>query len=776
MEGSRPPPIAELFANGLPQKTRKTTLEHDVAFAQNIYRQVHTDAENHKTSAIVLALQETPLRDNLATQQGIHVDWLLDVFFRLPFLQELMARGCQLWFLRKVGINELLRRRDIHSGPLVEHVDAINEFALSLGLELPESSETSPTATIFLAYTGRIRIDQFVDQLKYLRGEHVWLDICCVDQFAWTGHKDSLSVQQFSDKLVAELPELLKRIGRTGQEDKPRMVLLIERWNDIPYTLNQAWVLWEVWNAVRVGAEFSILMPEEEQKKFLACIQQGNVHQVQAVLGEIICGNAESDDKHAVKTILDEMKQVGYYNVSCKVVGQVRHWFQSIGFEHRKTLASDSHDRLAFSNNFAMLLQEQGCYGKAETLLKKTMASCLEVLGKEHSETFQSVSLYANVLDRLGQFEKAESLYTSAFSDYQHVLAEDPNPRTLQFNNNYAVLLDRCGRYDLAEPIFVESLAASRRVLGDKHTTTFRFMNSYAVLLRHRGRYSEAEPLAKAALEQRRRAWGDEHPITLRSKNTYAGLLHDLGRDREAEQLFSRTLEQRLRVLGDDHPDTLCSIHNYAMFLGDKRRYDEAEPRFKEALAKRRQLRGDEHPETARSLHRYGILLLQKGCYNEAERLCGEAWAILRTALGDNHQDTVVSRNDFHNVRRLQRRQTSRRLQLRQASDKTTLRRFLVRGDRILRAVIYIFVLAEVVPLVLFKSTPSHCRSRAPYTLRKEGYGAIRPNWTPENVNVHQSLPKFRRSQIESSASRALSTGEQRSWCEHKFLSLVFQS
>jgi hypothetical protein len=331
------------------------TLLELITYAQKLYLQAYDNDprcySRDDPQDILLKLQETPLCDGqrLASDKGIWVDWFLDVFCQTPFMQTLMKNGCELWFLRNVGVNEMLRRLGIESSPFADHVHTF-AAAHGPGDVYAKQTLTKLQATVFVSYTGRYLLRNFVEVLDELRGEYMWMDVFCVDQFAWTGHKESSQVKAFKDELVQTLPGQITQIGRVA--------LLLERWDDVPHTLNQLQVLWEIYNTVQVGVDLTILLSKEELAKFIYCIwlSRDGPDQAQKVLADIRCQDATSEDEYVRQTILEKIHDQ-CNEVNTKVIEQVRKWYHRKGMDHLEGLSIyDGPDRLRYLYNFAEFL------------------------------------------------------------------------------------------------------------------------------------------------------------------------------------------------------------------------------------------------------------------------------------------------------------------------------------------------------------------------------------------------------------------------------------
>jgi tetratricopeptide (TPR) repeat protein len=561
------PTYGSHFSQWMANTKPKATLLQEVTFAQQIYRK-STTAEccccpSDKTpDSIEADLRGKPLGDYnaLSSSKGISADWLLDVFFQLPFCQELVSHGCELWFVRKVCINELLRRYDIHAGPLVDHVQAVQQLASQhhhLQKQVASFCDqhkwpiVQDQATVFVSYTGRFLLEQFVDLLKQLRGEYIWFDVLCVDQLAWTGRPDTLPVNDLRNRLIEDLPNHIQSIGR--------VVLFLERWDDIMHTLCQAWVLWEVFNAVQTAVDFTILMPEAERHKYLRSLHQGHEH-VRNILADIDCQNAKSGDAKAQDMIVSRMAYAEYRRVNQVVIEQVRLWYHRIGQAHCETITTrDAINHLCFVHNLATLLYYHG------------------------------------------RLDEANALYCQVVQVSQNKFGPEDEV-TLHFRHSLACLRHVQGALDVANVLYSEVLKGQQQRLGHRHADTLRSMHSLAMLRCHQGRWNEAASLSTQALEGRQARLGPHHRDTLCTMHDLANVRHEQGRLEDAASLYEQALKGQRQVLGPQHPDTLCTVHNLAGVRYDQDKWDEAESLYVQALEGQQQQLGDQHLHTLRSL------------------------------------------------------------------------------------------------------------------------------------------------------------------------------
>lgn len=292
----------------------KTTTKQQLEFAHTLYETIGDSPTLQSTQYYD---PEMTMRDSSIEQfvrwKGIRVDWLLDHFFQLPYLKRLSEYACPMWFVRKVCMTELLNQHSVASGAVVDHI--VDTFS-------GDEQDVSACATVFVSYTGRYNICGFQTILEQLRGEYIWIDIFCVDQFAWNRRKDDDTVAIFANMLLDRLSENIRKIGRTA--------LIIERWDDIKYTLNQIWVLWEVFSTVEAESNFDILLTQDEAQRYYDALLDGSesLRNTTDILSDIHSNHALSAnpiEQHQVKLRMQSLEG-GLHNVDTTVTQKTRQW------------------------------------------------------------------------------------------------------------------------------------------------------------------------------------------------------------------------------------------------------------------------------------------------------------------------------------------------------------------------------------------------------------------------------------------------------------------
>ncbi|HEY9802257.1 MAG TPA: tetratricopeptide repeat protein [Leptolyngbyaceae cyanobacterium] len=291
-------------------------------------------------------------------------------------------------------------------------------------------------------------------------------------------------------------------------------------------------------------------------------------------------------------------------------------------------------------------------YQKEQTLAIEYLSKAVELQTQLGLEKYLATSLnhLAGLYYSQGRYSQAEPLLIQTLALTRKLLGEE-HPDVANSLNNLAVLYRSQGRYSEAEPLYVQALALKRQLLGEENLDVALSLNNLALLYDSQGRYSEAEPLYIQALALRRKLQGEEHPEVALSLNNLAALYHSQGRYSQAEPLYIQALALYRQLLGEEHPDVATNLNNLAELYHSQARYSEAEPLFIQALGLRGKLLGEEHPNVAQSLNNLAGLYRSQGRYNEAEPLYIQALDILERQLGVDHPNTVTVRENLVSLR-----------------------------------------------------------------------------------------------------------------------------
>jgi tetratricopeptide (TPR) repeat protein len=357
---------------------------------------------------------------------------------------------------------------------------------------------------------------------------------------------------------------------------------------------------------------FCIVMPPQAKSAFTRELVS-NFDNIVRVLCAVDVEKAEAEietDRVCISDVIKE-NMGGFVRVNQLVIGALRAWMTSVGFEALASIESlaarhASDMQLAFARFLVM----QSDFTAADELFRSALAA------------------------RRAAAEKGQA---------DAVAASDARAAVFVAATSHGDLLWRRGRAGEAVALCREAADGLRILRGGEHVETLSALSTLAVALDMDGQNDAAARTYADAIAGRTRVLGADHADTLTIQSNFGGLLATLGRLDEATELNRNTLAARRRALGNEHVDTLRSLHNLAHTLRRLGRAGEAEPLFLEALAARRRTLGDGHVSTLSTAHELGELLAARGDVSRAAALFEEAERGRRVVLGDSHKDTVAS-------------------------------------------------------------------------------------------------------------------------------------
>jgi RNA polymerase sigma factor (sigma-70 family) len=109
-------------------------------------------------------------------------------------------------------------------------------------------------------------------------------------------------------------------------------------------------------------------------------------------------------------------------------------------------------------NNLAELYRDQGQYGAAEPLYKRSLAILEKALGPQHIYVGYSLGNLAGLYKDQGQYGAAEPLYKRALAILEKALGPE-HPDVALSLHNLALLYNNQGQYGAAEPLYKRALA-----------------------------------------------------------------------------------------------------------------------------------------------------------------------------------------------------------------------------------------------------------------------------------------------------------------------------
>lgn len=287
-------------------------------------------------------------------------------------------------------------------------------------------------------------------------------------------------------------------------------------------------------------------------------------------------------------------------------------------------------------------LADKGALQRAAKLLKDAHAGYREVLGAEHADTLNALSMLGLVLINQKKYEKTVELLRPAASTMENVLGPS-HQTTLNTLNTIAGALTKIGRTEEALVIRCRLVERGREHLGSKHPLTLSAQFNIASLEVRRENYESAVETYNQILPLYERRFGPEHPRTLQVARSRAHALASSDSLHEAVSAYTETLTFHRHVFGENHPKTFKVVRRLAAALRRLDWLQKANALFSNFVPHLEAMDPPD-PALAAMLRRdYGSVLASIGRTDEAEPLLRKSYRSLRSLYGESDDRTATA-------------------------------------------------------------------------------------------------------------------------------------
>jgi tetratricopeptide (TPR) repeat protein len=258
--------------------------------------------------------------------------------------------------------------------------------------------------------------------------------------------------------------------------------------------------------------------------------------------------------------------------------------------------------------------------------------------------------LYGMLLDSLGRFAEAESLFVHSIAELRAAPGHDLN---LAFAiNNLATLHLTTGRTDEAESGYREASDIFRRI-GERRS----YASAVGSLGRTRfeaGDYAAADSLLGVAVEMLREMEPESGDFS-KVIGWRGQVHHATGELEAAEREFREALRIGRRLQGDG-VHLWSDLNNLAAVLRKAGKWSEAAKLFREALGYAVEIHGPDHFQVAVVQQNLAGTLARMGEFGQAETRYREAIRISEAALPPEHPNLAIIRGNLGECLLLQER------------------------------------------------------------------------------------------------------------------------
>ena len=295
----------------------------------------------------------------------------------------------------------------------------------------------------------------------------------------------------------------------------------------------------------------------------------------------------------------------------------------------------------------AFELYKAGNYRAATKPAEEALIVFRDLLGNEHPDTIDGLSLQASLLQVQGDLAGARPLLEQAIV-LSRKAQGDRHPDYASSLNNLGNLLLDLGDLARARAPLESALAIRKQLLGERHPDFASSLNNLGALYYAQGDFEGSRlrlERAAAIYKEAGNAYRGQFATSLNNlaqcycaRGIALGQEHDLA---TALPLLQQVLALREQLLGKKSPVYAVTLSNMAGLLRARQDLDGARRTIDEVLALRKSVLGERHPLYASSLTNLAIILQAQGDRVAARHGLERALEIRRVSTGERHPEYV---------------------------------------------------------------------------------------------------------------------------------------
>ncbi|CAF0790413.1 unnamed protein product [Adineta steineri] len=249
-----------------------------------------------------------------------------------------------------------------------------------------------------------------------------------------------------------------------------------------------------------------------------------------------------------------------------------------------------------------------------------------------------------NLLLRIGQFNKAEELYSVLLKQ-----TSDDGEKAHHYNQ-LGLVHSNQGDYEKALLYYEQGLEIKQKTLSSNHPNMATSYNNIGTVYYKMGKYSKTLSFYEKALEIQQKTLSSNHPDLAASYNNIGLVYHDMGEYSKALSFYEKALEIQQKSLPANHPDLATSYNNIGDVYDSMGKYLKALLFYEKALEIREKTLPSNHHGFAQSYNSIAGVYRSMTDYSKALSYYEKALKIFQKTLPSNHPDLATSYNNIGNV------------------------------------------------------------------------------------------------------------------------------
>ena len=317
----------------------------------------------------------------------------------------------------------------------------------------------------------------------------------------------------------------------------------------------------------------------------------------------------------------------------------------------RKTLGLDHAAVLETMFELVVALYYGGKFREAITLADELVLASEEARGPLDSMTLRARQTVADMLEPLGEFERAREMYLKLAPQ----LEEAQGPQSIALAgllHNHAFMEARLGAYGPARALYERALEIRLKAFGEDHPETIATLSTLGVLLRKQEDLSAARDILERVTEIVQRNYPPGHPQVARAMAALAWVRIDEGKWEEAVEMLEQAVAIHEATVGKESLQVARTLTQLAGALKGQggESLERARDLLERALAIRVARLGREDLSTAHTLGMLADVLNERYEIDAALAACSESLNVFESKLGPDAPQTLHVRHLKGNI------------------------------------------------------------------------------------------------------------------------------
>ncbi len=305
------------------------------------------------------------------------------------------------------------------------------------------------------------------------------------------------------------------------------------------------------------------------------------------------------------------------------------------GVRDARALTSEPDIQAGLYQTLGGIYHKLGDFERADSLYSAALLGSRAVYGPDHNEVARNLLALGILRADQSQLEEADSLVREGLAIARRHEQTDPATAARAMTALGTVLENR-GEYEEAIKVLTEAVrrdSLAHLPATDHIASLTELANSHF----YAGNYAVSDSLNHRLLEMDRALHGDQHPNVASDLINLGAIQQEWGHWREAEQYYRRALAIYRGYYGENHFETAATLNMVGRTLVQQDSLRAGGELLRQALVIRERIYGPEHPLVASTLNELGLLAQNEGRLDDARKYFERMIAIYRKVYDDKH-------------------------------------------------------------------------------------------------------------------------------------------